>query len=314
MIPPRPSPETGPDAPLGVAAAIHARLSDDPRAARQRRIIATVLSVAINLALIAGIILTLPPLPIVVPMPIPVHIVPPQAVPKPRPKPKPPAAQPAPKQQPPARQQQQQAQKQAAKPPPGRLASEDLGDTKAPDSAKLPSDSKASGPAKTEEGSEQPTTKGETAAADTAKPTTASDLGVAKPKPVKEPKPSQKRGGSRVQALLDAPHNGEHHARYPGPNATKDAYLAYINELVRSCQTPEIVARLASVGRLPLLSIAVRHNGVIVWVNVLKSSGSTAFDEQYKTIFDCVGRFPPLPDYIPGATVVLTYGDSRDAP
>lgn len=300
--------DTGPDAPLPDSVVpAHAQLSDDKRAAQRRWTIAIGLSLAINLILIAAIILTLPPVPIVVPAPIPVHIVPPSAVPKP--KAQPPAPKPKPKPQ-----ESAQQHKQEPKPPPGRLASEDLGDPNAPVAAKLPSEAKPSGPAKPAEGSEQPTTKGDAAAVDAAKPTPASTLGAAKPKPVKEPKPAPRLGGSHVQALLGPPHNGQHHAKYPGPDATKDAYLAYINELVKDCQTPEILSRLSVVGRIPLLSIAVRHNGVILWVNVIRSSGSPAFDEQYKTIFDCVGRFPPLPDYIPGATVDLTYGDSRDTP
>lgn len=300
--------EAGPDAPLlEGAASTPARLSEDKRAARRRWTIAIALSVAINLVLIAAIILTLPPLPIVVPAPIPVHIVPPTAIPKP--KPQPPAPKPKPKPQESARQ-----PKPTPKPPQGRLASEDLGDPNAPKSAKELSQEKASGPAQSDAGSAQPTTKGDTAAADSTKLSPSATLGAAKPKPVKVSKPAPRLGGSHVQALMSPPHIGQHHAKYPGPDATKDAYLAYINELVKECQTPEILARLNAVGRIPLLSIAVRHNGVILWVNVIRSSGSAAFDEQYKTIFDCVGRFPPLPDYIPGATVDLTYGDSRDAP
>ncbi len=300
--------EAGPDATLpdGVATT-HARLSEDKRAARRRWTIAIGLSVAINIILIAAIILTLPPLPIVVPAPIPVHIVPPTAIPKPK------SQLPAPKPKPKPQESAQQ-RKQAPKPPPGRLASEDLGDPKAPENAKQPSLTKASGAAKPDEGSEQPTTKGDAAAVEAKQENPASTLGATKPKPVKEPKPAPRLGGSHVQALLGSPHTGQHHAKYPGPDATKDAYLAYINELVKECQTPEILSRLSAVGRIPLLSIAVRHNGVILWVNVIRSSGSPAFDEQYKTIFDCVGRFPPLPDYIPGATVDLTYGDSRDTP
>ena len=300
------TPQPGGDAPLpGIAEPTHARLSEDRRAARRRWTMAIGLSVAINLLLIAAIILTLPPLPVVVPEPIPVHVVPPDALKKTPPIP--PPAKPKP-------QQAAQQKKQTPKPPPGRLASEDLGDPKAPESAKQMSLTKAAGPANPEEGSEQPATKGDASAVEAPKPSPEKTVGATKPKPIKEAKPAEKKGGSHVQALMAQPHNGEHHAKYPGPDATKDAYLAYINELVKGCQTPEILSQLARVGRLPLLSIAVRHNGVILWVNVIRSSGSTDFDEHYKTIFDCVGRFPPLPDYIPGATVTLTYGDSRDGP
>ncbi len=301
-----PPPEAGTGAPLpGTAGSTHARLSEDKRAARRRWTTAIGLSILINVLLIAAIILTLPPLPVTVPEPIPVHIVPPDALKKTRPTP------PAPKPKPPDAAQQK---KQTPKPPPGRLASEDLGDPKAPETAKQVSQTKASGPTKPDEGSEQPTTKGDAAAAEATKPSPDKTLGAAKPQPVKEAKPAERKGGSRVQALMAQSHNGQHHAKYPGPDASKDAYLAYINELVKDCQTPEIISQLASVGRLPLISIAVRHNGVILWVNVIRSSGSTDFDEHYKTIFDCVGRFPPLPDYIPGSTVTLTYGDSRDTP
>jgi TonB C terminal len=302
----QPTPETGPDAVASsIAEAAHARLSEDKRAARRRWTIAIGLSVVINLLLIAAIILTLPPLPVVVPDPIPVHVVPPDVL-----KQKPPVP-PAPKPKP---QEQAQQKKQTPKPPPGRLASEELGDPKAPETAKLMSRTKASGTINPDEGSEQPTTKGDASASDAPKPSPDKEMGSKKPKPVKELKPAEKKGGSRVQALMGDPHNGQHHAKYPGPDATKDAYLAYINDLVKQCETPEILSQLAIVGKIPLISISVRHNGVILWVNVIRSSGSATFDEQYKTIFDCVGRFPPLPDYIPGATVNLTYGDSRDTP
>lgn len=308
MIPTPAPPESLETATLpGAGEATHVVLSDDKQAARRRWTAAIALSIAINVILVAAIIMTLPPVPMPLRAPIPVHIVPPSELPKP--KQQPPAPKPPPRPQP-----QAQQRKTPPKPPPGRLASEDLGDPKAAEAAKMASESKAGGPPQPEEGSEQPTNKGTAEKVEAAKPSPDSRLGATAPKPTKERKPAEKRGGSRVQAVMEPPHNGQHHAKYPGPDATKDAYLAYINELVRGCQTPEILSALSAVGRLPLLSIAVRHNGVILWVNILKSSGSPAFDEQYKSIFDCVGRFPPLPDYIPGATVNLTYGDSRDTP
>ena len=113
---------------------------------------------------------------------------------------------------------------------------------------------------------------------------------------------------------MEPPHNSPRHANYPGPNATKDAYLAYVQEMVQSCLTPDVIAGLRSMGRPPDLSIALRRNGTILWINIIRSTGSATVDHMFLTVFDCVGRFPPVPNYITGSPVVLTYGDLREAP
>jgi hypothetical protein len=310
MISSRTLPELG-TAPSAGEPPAHAPLSEDRAAARRRWLAAGALSVLINVVLVLAILVTLPPPPILVPKPIPVRIVPPSAIAKPLPKPKPPRqehrtarrSQPKPPPTPPAR-------------PPGRLASVEMGDPKAPASAKLGSESPAAGAARREEGSEQPDDKGDATHTAAAKPTQTASLGAAKPNPAKVPKPSRRHGGAKVSALLTPPQAMRHHAAYPGPDATEDAYFAYLKELIEGYVTQKLVDDRLAVAHAPTVEIAVRGNGVILWAQITQSSGSKTVDRDYLDLFDRVGRFPPLPRYLTlndGGWTTVTYGDASDS-
>jgi hypothetical protein len=97
-----------------------------------------------------------------------------------------------------------------------------------------------------------------------------------------------------------------------------DQYLAYIQQLTQqgidACVTPEVAAELDKVGKVPTLSIALRRNGSILWITVDRTSGSATFDKEFVKLFDCVGHFPPVPDYIQGSPVTITYGNPQDTP
>lgn len=163
-----------------------------------------------------------------------------------------------------------------------------------------------------EEGSTQPDDKGDATHAAAAQPRQTAALGTARPNPEKLPKPAHHHGGAKVSAILAPPQPTRHHAPYPGPDATEDAYLKYLKELVMDATTEKMVGERLTVAHDPNIEIAVRGNGVILWSQITRSSGSAALDRDFIDLFDRIGRFPPLPRYIQlntGGWTSFTYGD-----
>lgn len=291
-----------------------APLSDDGASPRAwRHWIAALGAVLVNLLLITLIVYFsgVPrPLPLTV---IPVQLVtalpkPPEALHKPAARKPPEKPQPKPKPKP------KQVTQKPPPPPPkekpspkGPLASEDLGNPDAPRKSHTMSDSPPTGAATPKPGSEQPKLVGKTAEAAAAMTPSPTTLGrtVPAPKPVEKPMP--KEGGAKAKASPGPERIGGHHAKYPGPDASEDAYMKYITEMIEQngyLLTPDQIGNRSGSGKL---EITVRSNGAIVWVVVEESSGFPDIDKRAEEMVNRVGQFPPLPRYIEGPIVEFEY-------
>lgn len=92
---------------------------------------------------------------------------------------------------------------------------------------------------------------------------------------------------------------------YPGPSATRSAYLAYLVALVR--QHLGLLPRSMVGNRhgVSVIGITVRDNGTIARVFVLESSGYPDIDRRVEMMVTAVRRFPPLPQLWQAPEVTL---------
>jgi periplasmic protein TonB len=231
--------------------------------------------------------------------PIPVRLVfqPPPPPPPPAPKP---AAKPRLKAQ--------------TKPPPGRIASVDMGDVqkKGRDQAKSEAPTAEKQPAATTESPLEapqqtaflppPPLLPEPPKLDLPKPP--------EPKPVAAPKPPQKPSMAARLPVRRAPQWARlspSSARYPGPAATRDDYLAYLAYLARQhigLLTPSLIG-----GRRgeTIINVLVLDDGTVAMLSVGLSSGYPEIDERVEQMIRAVGRFPPLPQWYQGESMRLEF-------
>ncbi|HTH98427.1 MAG TPA: TonB family protein [Stellaceae bacterium] len=298
---------TSPDAPPPSEG--HAPLSADATEGWSRRRLITVLGLAIliHALLIGGIVWysAVPP-PIVFRV-IPVRIVPEVPPPprKPPPKPRPvqkSAPKPAPKPQP-----KPQPKPSEQKPPPrGPLASEETGDVNAPPDSKKFVQTPPAGERKPVNGGEKPKPKGETAL-DAAPKLTPNPAALGKDQPPKLPDfPDLTAGGPTEPAPQEKPRPSGHRGKVPGPDATKNEYLAYLKQLI-TAHGDILFDQAAGRGGDIALSINILPSGHVVWVEVSKSSGYPDIDQAAVAMVNAVGDFPPLPKYFGHEGVTLTF-------
>ena len=229
--------------------------------------------------------------------PIPVQLVvePPPPPPKPAPKP---IAKPAPK--PP--------------PPRGRIASEDLGDTQAKgqdqDKSEAPAAHKQ--PAAVQESPAEAPQK--TAAVTPPPPAPApAEIAPAKPPEPRElpvPKPSPKPAQAAHQPLRRVPERGHlqpRPARFPGPAATRDEYLAYLAALTREHLNLLPQGVVGSRRGETVIEVLVLDDGTIATLRVGRSSGYPDIDSRVEQMIRAVGRFPPLPQWFQGPSMQLQF-------
>jgi TonB family protein len=125
------------------------------------------------------------------------------------------------------------------------------------------------------------------------------------PKPVPPPKPPEP--AAEWHHLDAVPKDAPRQARMPGPAATRDEYLAYLVTLTRQ-----------HIDLLPLSLIGDRHgetvigllvlaDGTIARINVAQGSGYPEIDERIEQMVAAVRRFPPLPQWYQGQSVVLDF-------
>jgi TonB family protein len=232
--------------------------------------------------------------------PIPVRLVfqpPPPVLPKPAP-------QPAPKPK----------LKQETRPPPGRIASVDMSETK----QKGEDQAKAEAPVP----SKQPATTMESpleAPQQTAflpPPPPLPDpprLELPKPpepKPVAAPRPPQKPALAQRQPVRPVPERGHLNprpSRYPGPAASRDEYLAYLAYLARQhiglLSHSFVGARRGET----IINVLVLDDGTVAMLSVGLSSGYPDIDERIEQMIRAVGRFPPLPQWFQGPSMRLEF-------
>jgi TonB family protein len=228
------------------------------------------------------------------PPPIPVQLV---FEPPPEVKPAPPVPQPKP----------------VPPPPRGRLASEDLGDPEAKEPKQPTGDPPKAADTPTQTESTPPETK------PPEKPQQTAALAVpplppAKPdvhKPDLVPKPSPKPSPAVHQAprRLEEPANlAPRRARFPGPAATRDEYLAYMHSLIRQHYNLLTSGMLGDRRGMTVIEFVVLDDGKIALLKVRRSSGFPDIDHRVAEMIEAVGRFPPLPQWFQGIAMPFEFG------
>lgn len=203
------------------------------------------------------------------PTPIPVQLV----IEKPPPEPAPPPPAPPPK--------------AAATPPPGRLASEEMG---------APPDEPGASAAEPAAAEPEPRPEPETWQAMLVPPPKPAP----EPEPLDLPTPALKPPPAAVApaAVRRPPAPPQRPARAPGPAATRDEYLAYLAALTRPrlrLLPPSLIN-----GRRGKTSLSIRvlGDGTIARISVSESSGYPDIDARVVQLIAAIGRFPPLPQWI----------------
>jgi TonB family protein len=215
----------------------------------------------------------------------------------------PPKATPAPAQPPP---------KPAQPPPRGRLASEDLGEPEAkePDKPKgaAPSADKSAKTEKPPVDTKPPDKPQQTAAVvpprlTPAKPDAPKSEPV--PKPMQKPTPAARPAPRRIEE----PENlAPRRARFPGPAATRDEYLAYMHSMIRQHYNLLSLATLGNRRGMTVIEFVVLDDGKIALMKVRRSSGYPDIDNRVVEMIAAVGRFPPLPQWFQGIAMPFEFG------
>jgi hypothetical protein len=256
-----------------------------PALARSIRLRSPLASLVFHLLPLLGIIIW-PLMMIEPPAPIPVQLV--FETPPPPPPPPPPQQQ---------QQQQQPPQPQPPKMETGRLSSVETGALKSDNLGRAPD------PVPQPSAGQPQQDPSETQTATTTPP----PLPIPKPTPPKEhsafqlPKPS----GAQVPRHDETPRDAAHSARYAGPAASRDEYLAYLVTLTRQHIDLLPMSIVGDRKGETVISVVVYDNGRIGPLGVLHSSGYPDIDERIEKMVAAVGKFPPLPQWYQGNAVQL---------
>jgi periplasmic protein TonB len=231
--------------------------------------------------------------------PIPVQLVfqppPPPPAPKPAPKPR-------------------VKLKRETRPPPGRIASTDMGETKTQghDQAKSDAHTPNKEPATT---TQSPLEASEMTAFLPPPPTLPAppDLSLPKPpdpnaaptaKPPQKPSLAARQPVRRVaqRALLNL-----RSARFPGPAATRDEYLAYLAVLAHQHIGLLSHSLIGDRRGESIIDVLVLDDGTVAMLRVGQSSGYPDIDVRVEQMIRAVGRFPPLPQWFQGPSMQLEF-------
>jgi colicin import membrane protein len=188
-------------------------------------------------------------------------------------------------------------------PPPGPIASEDLGDTEAKEASRhvgAASSSPDTPSPPPPEKIEQPPSEAPQQAADAVPPPPPE-----KPEPPKpQPKPTQT--AQLAPRRVEEPTRTEgHRAKYPGPAATRDEYLAYVHSLIRQHYNLLPLSMVGSRRGVTLVEFVVDDDGTIAMIKVRQSSGYPDIDERVEQMVLAVRRVPPLPQWFQGPSMGL---------
>jgi hypothetical protein len=198
--------------------------------------------------------------------------------------------------------------------PPGRIASEDLGETqtKGQDHAKSDEPAPKKEPATTEE---SPLEAPQRTAFLPAPPSLPAPPDLTLPKPPEPntahaPLPPQKPSPAARQPVRRVPERGHltaRPARFPGPAATRDEYLAYLAYLAH--QHIGLLSRSLIGGRRgeTIVDVLVLDDGTVAMLSVGLSSGYPDIDLRIEEMIRAVGRFPPLPQWFQGPSMRLEF-------
>jgi TonB family protein len=206
-----------------------------------------------------------------------------------------------------------QPQPKPAPPPPGRLASEDLGEPEAKAVDKPKGDPPpADKPAKNE------TPPAETKAPEKTKqmaslapppPLPSAKPDAPKPDPIPKPAPMPAPVAHQVPHRVEEPANSApRHARFPGPAATRDEYLAYMHSLIRQHYNLLSPGMLGDRHGMVVVEFVVLDDGKIALLKIRRSSGWPDVDNRVAEMVSAVGHFPPLPQWFQGLAMPFEFG------
>jgi len=209
-------------------------------------------------------------------------------------------------------------------PPPGRIASEDVGDTEAKEASREPSNAPAvkdapppPPPEKTEAAPETPQQTAAVAPPPPPEKTEAppseppqQTAAIVPPPPEKPPppKPQQKSNPTTQQSLRrteEPAHTEARHAKYPGPAASRDEYLAYVHSLIRQHYNLLPLSMVGGRRGEAQIEFVVLDDGTIEMIRVRQSSGWQDIDARVELMIAAVRRVPPLPQWFQGPSMGL---------
>jgi periplasmic protein TonB len=181
-------------------------------------------------------------------------------------------------------------------PPPGPIASDDFGDP----TAKEASTEASAVPAPKDEPSPP-----EPPPAEAPRQTAA--VVVPPPPPMKPepPKPQSKPAAQQPPRRTEEPAHNARHAKYPGPAASRDDYLAYVHSLIRQHYNMLPLAMIGGRRGETRVEFLVLGDGTIAMVRTRQSSGYPDIDSRVELMVAMVRRVPPLPQWFQGAAMAL---------
>jgi TonB family protein len=192
--------------------------------------------------------------------------------------------------------------------PPGRLASDDIGDTTTRGHDPLKRDAAtAENPATAGTPPREPEQK---TAAVIPPPPMPGASGLPNEKPAHEP-PRPKLKPAVPQPLLRRADARIHYlprpARVPGPAASRDEYLAYLKYLTLKHLNMLTLSMVGGRRGQTVIDILVLDDGTVATLKVGQSSGYPDIDRQIEAMIHAVGRFPPLPQWFQGPSMQLEF-------
>ena len=215
---------------------------------------------------------------------------------------------------PPAPQPQPASRKPEFKPPPpGRIASEDIGDTEVKEASREPHDAPAAKdtpPPAPPEKTEAPPPPPEKTEPPPETPQQSAAIVPPPPEKPPPPKPQLKpKPNPTTQPLLrwqeEPAHTASHRAKYPGPAATRDEYLAYVHSLIRQHYDLLPLAMVGDRRGEAQIEFVVLDDGTIEMIRVRRSSGWQDIDARVEMMIAAVRHVPPLPQWFQGPSMAL---------
>jgi TonB family protein len=203
-------------------------------------------------------------------------------------------------------------------PPPGRIASEDLGDTEVKQASREPKNAPAAkdiappevrpneAPPQAAEDVPPPSVK--TEPPPEAPQQTAAIVPPPPPEKPPPPKPQQKPSQTTRPVIHweeEPEHSTPRRAKYPGPAATRDEYLAYVHSLIRQHYNMLPLAMIGGRRGETRVEFVVLDDGTIAMIRVRQSSGWPDIDERVEQMILAVHHVPPLPQWFQGPSMAL---------
>ena len=131
------------------------------------------------------------------------------------------------------------------------------------------------------------------------KPEPPAETPVAKavPKPAQLKLIPQPGGARKPTPAPEAEDHGEgHKGNIPGPDATRDEYLAYVQQLILEHRDMLSAAYTGGRHAAMVLDIRINARGSILQVFVKRSSGYADLDKRAQEMTFSAGQLPPVPE------------------